>query len=82
MEKLADIVTRHNLFVLVDEAYFDIGYEAGKKAVMILKDGKKAGEIPSGFGKNLSLVINLKAAKAQGYDVPEKYLKMADQVFE
>ena len=27
MEKLADIVCRHNLFVLVDEAYFDIRYE-------------------------------------------------------
>jgi len=61
-------------------SYFDIGYEAGKKAVMILKGEKKAGEIPSGFGQNLSLVINLNAAKAQGYDVPEKYLKMAAQV--
>ena len=58
-------------------SYTDIGYAAGKKAVQILKEGKKPGDIPSGYGENLSLVINLKAAKVQGYDMPKKYIDMA-----
>ncbi len=39
-------------------SYYDIGHEAGEKAVEILKDGKKAGEIPVTPPQNLKLVIN------------------------
>jgi len=60
--------------------YFDVGYTAGLKAVQILKGEKKAGEIPSSLTKKLMLVLNLKAAKAQGVKIDEKYIKMAEKV--
>ena len=62
--------------------YFQVGYAAGKKAVMILKDGKKPGEIASGYAENLSLHISLPHAKAQGLTIGDKYIKMAEEVFE
>ncbi|MEJ2222229.1 MAG: aminotransferase class I/II-fold pyridoxal phosphate-dependent enzyme [Desulfobacterales bacterium] len=36
-EKLADIVNKHNLFVLCDEAYFDIRYEGRSKSFAFSK---------------------------------------------
>jgi putative ABC transport system substrate-binding protein len=60
--------------------YFQVGYTAGQKAVQILKDGKKPGDVPSSLTKQLRLVVNLKAAKAQGVDLDEKFVKMADEV--
>ena len=39
-------------------SYYDIGYEAGQKAIEILKDGKSAGEIPATFPANLKLTVN------------------------
>jgi putative ABC transport system substrate-binding protein len=62
--------------------YYQVGYSAGKKAALILSKQKKPGEIPSGLAENPSLHVNLKAAKAQGVDLPEKYIKMAEKVFE
>jgi len=60
--------------------YFQVGYSAGKKAVLVLK-GKDPGTVPSGLTENLSLWINLKAAKDQNVTVPEKFVQMAEKVF-
>jgi len=60
--------------------YFQVGYSAGKKAVLVLK-GQDPGTVPSGLTENLSLWINLKAAKDQGVTVPEKFINMAEKVF-
>ena len=60
--------------------YFQVGYSAGKKAVLVLK-GQDPGTVPSGLTENLSLWINLKAAQEQNVTVPEKFIKMAEKVF-
>jgi putative ABC transport system substrate-binding protein len=60
--------------------YFQVGYTAGQKAVQILKDGKNPGDVPSSLTKKLRLVVNLKAAEAQGVNLDEKYVKMAEEV--
>ncbi len=59
--------------------YFQIGYSAGKKAARILKR-EKPGDIPWEFGGKLVLLINEKAAKAQGAIVPPEILKKADKI--
>ena len=61
--------------------YFQVGYSAGKKAVQILKDGKKPGDIPSGYTEKLSLHISLINAKKQGFKIPQKYIDQAEKVF-
>jgi putative ABC transport system substrate-binding protein len=60
--------------------YFQVGYSAGKKAVLVLK-GQDPGTVPSGLTENLSLWVNLKAAKDQNVTVPEKFVEMAEKVF-
>lgn len=60
---------------------FQVGYSAGHKATMILKEGKKAGEIPSGGAEHLILYISLKNAKKQGLKIPEEFVNKADRVF-
>ncbi len=59
--------------------YFQIGHSAGRKAVRILK-GEKPGDIPWDSGEKLVLLINEKAARAQGAIVPPELLKKADRV--
>ena len=59
--------------------YFQIGYSGGRKAVRILK-GEKPGDIPWELGGKLILLINEKAAKAQGAIVPLELLKKADKI--
>ncbi len=59
--------------------YYLVGYSAGKKAALVLK-GAKPGDIPWGPVEKFSLVINEKAAKAQGVAVPPEFLKKADKV--
>ncbi len=61
--------------------FFQVGYSAGHKAVMILKEGKKPGEIPSGISEHLILYISLKNAKRLGVEIPEEFLKKADRIF-
>ena len=61
--------------------YFAVGHAAGKKAAQILKDGKKAGDIPSGLAEDLTLFVNVKAAAKQGVTIPQKYVDEADKVF-
>jgi len=59
--------------------YFLVGYSAGKKAALVLK-GVKPGDIPWGPVEKFSLVINEKAAKAQGVTITPAMLKKADKV--
>ena len=59
--------------------YFQIGYSAGRKAVRILK-GERPGDLPWELGEKLVLLINEKAAKAQGAIVPPELLKEADKI--
>jgi putative ABC transport system substrate-binding protein len=59
--------------------YFEVGYSAGKKAVRISK-GERPGEIPWGPVEKSSLVVNEKAAKAQGVVIPAEFLKKAEKV--
>lgn len=61
--------------------YFQIGHAAGKKAVRILK-GEKPGDIPWEPGEKLVLMINEKAARAQGAIIPPELLKKADRVIQ
>jgi putative ABC transport system substrate-binding protein len=61
--------------------YFQIGHSAGKKAVRILK-GEKPGNIPWDSGEKLVLLINEKAARAQGAIIPPELLKKADRVIQ
>jgi putative ABC transport system substrate-binding protein len=61
--------------------YFQIGHSAGKKAVRILK-GEKPGDIPWELGEKLVLMINEKAARAQGAIIPPELLKKADRVIQ
>jgi putative ABC transport system substrate-binding protein len=61
--------------------YFLVGYSAGKKAALVLK-GVKPGDIPWGPVEKFSLVINQKAARAQGVSIPAALLKKADKVIE
>ena len=61
--------------------YFQIGHSAGRKAVRILK-GEKPGDIPWDSGEKLVLLINEKAARAQGAIVPPELLKRADRVIQ
>lgn len=50
---------------------FENGYQAGQKAVEILK-GKNPGEIPVGFPEKTQLYINLKAASEAGIQVTDE----------
>jgi putative tryptophan/tyrosine transport system substrate-binding protein len=59
--------------------YFLVGYAAGKKAALILK-GVKPGDIPWGPMEKFSLVINTKAAQAQGVTLSADQLRRADKV--
>jgi putative ABC transport system substrate-binding protein len=59
--------------------YFFVGHSAGEKAVRILR-GEKAGDIPWETAEKFSLIINEKAAKAQGFFIPPELLKKADKV--
>lgn len=59
--------------------YYLVGYSAGKKAALVLK-GSKPGDIPWGPVEKFSLVINQKAAAAQGVTLTPEFLKKADKV--
>jgi len=61
--------------------YFLIGHSAGKKAVQILR-GEKPGDIPWELAEECLLVINEKAARAQGVIIPPDILKKADKIIE
>jgi putative ABC transport system substrate-binding protein len=58
--------------------YFDIGYQSGLMAADILTGKKKASEIPVELPKSLKLVINTKAAEAQGLKVSDDWKKLGE----
>jgi putative ABC transport system substrate-binding protein len=58
--------------------YFDLGYQTGKMAAEILKGNKKPSEIPVELPGSLKLVINKKAAEAQGLEVKEEWADFAE----
>lgn len=60
-------------------SYYDIGYEAGQKAVEILKDGKNL-RYPGSISTKLKLVINEKAAKDMGVEIKEEWKADAEFV--
>lgn len=87
LESVIDVANANKLPLMVGEMdsvargglgaygfeYYDIGYEAGEKAVQILKEGKSPGEIPATYPGNLKLVINKKAADNLGLEVKESW---------
>jgi putative ABC transport system substrate-binding protein len=60
--------------------YFEVGYSAGKKAAMVLKEGKAPGSIPSGLAENLVLHLSVKNAKKQGVKVKQSIIDRADKL--
>ncbi|WP_209326386.1 ABC transporter substrate-binding protein [Brevibacterium renqingii] len=62
--------------------YTKLGEQTGQMALKILQDGKKPAEMPVETSSNLELVVNPKAAKAQGVEIPKKLIDEADNVIE
>lgn len=59
-------------------SYHDLGYQTGKMAAEILKGNKKVSDIPVELPGNLKLVVNKKAAEAQGLKVKEEWADIAE----
>lgn len=62
--------------------YTKLGEQTGEMALKILQDGKKPAEMPVETSSNLELVVNPKAAKAQGVEIPKKIIDEADKVID
>ncbi|MEQ6389076.1 ABC transporter substrate-binding protein [Bacillaceae bacterium S4-13-58] len=58
--------------------YYDIGYEAGEKAVQILKGEKTTAELPVSYPQNLKLVINKTAAGNMGVELKDSWNDIAE----
>ncbi|HJV32084.1 MAG TPA: ABC transporter substrate-binding protein [Bacillales bacterium] len=58
--------------------YYDIGYQTGVMAAEILNGKKKPSDIPVELPKTLKLVINKKAAEAQGLEVNQDWEKLGE----
>ncbi len=61
--------------------YFLVGYSAGKKAALVLK-GISPGDVPWGPVERFNLVINRRAAKAQGVVLPPELVARADKLID
>ncbi|MEH7127592.1 ABC transporter substrate-binding protein [Neobacillus drentensis] len=59
-------------------SYFDLGYQSGVMAADILSGKKKASEIPVELPNSLKLVINKKAAEAQGLTVNDAWKSLGE----
>lgn len=59
-------------------SYFDLGYQSGIMAADILSGKKKASEIPVELPNSLKLVINKKAAEAQGLTVNDAWSSLGE----
>ncbi|QJC50864.1 ABC transporter substrate-binding protein [Paenibacillus albicereus] len=58
-------------FATVGFKYYDHGYQVGEMAAEVLKDGKNPGDMPVKMQEKLDLILNLKAAEAQGITVTD-----------
>jgi putative ABC transport system substrate-binding protein len=58
-------------FAAVGFKYYDHGYQVGQMAVDIMKNGKKPGDMKITVPDKLDLILNLKAAAAQGITVTD-----------
>ncbi|WP_229263758.1 ABC transporter substrate-binding protein [Cohnella cholangitidis] len=58
-------------FATVGFKYYDHGYQVGQMAVEILKNGKKPADLKVTVPDKLDLILNLKAAAAQGITVTD-----------
>jgi putative tryptophan/tyrosine transport system substrate-binding protein len=58
--------------------YFDLGYQSGEMAAEILSGNKKPSEIPVELPKSLTLIINKKAAEAQGLTVKDEWKDLGE----
>lgn len=61
--------------------YFLVGYSAGRKAALVLK-GISPGDVPWGPVEKFSLVINARAARAQGVTLAPELLAKADKIID
>ncbi|MFD2613928.1 ABC transporter substrate-binding protein [Paenibacillus gansuensis] len=59
-------------FATVGFKYYDHGYQVGQMAVDILKNGMKPGDMKVSVPDKLDLILNLKAAEAQGITVTDQ----------
>ncbi|PLR81537.1 ABC transporter substrate-binding protein [Bacillus sp. V33-4] len=58
--------------------YYDIGYQTGLMAALILKGDKKPSEIPVELPDSLKLVINKEVAEAQGLELKPEWEEIAE----
>ncbi|MBW4083994.1 ABC transporter substrate-binding protein [Paenibacillus sp. S150] len=58
-------------FATVGFKYYDHGYQVGQMAVEVLKNGTSPGEMKVTMQEKLDLILNLKAAAAQGIEVTD-----------
>lgn len=58
-------------FATVGFKYYDHGFQVGQMAAEVLKDGKNPGDMPVKMQEKLDLILNLKAADAQGITVTD-----------
>lgn len=61
--------------------YTELGLQTGRMVLRIL-NGEKPGDIKPERGEKLELIINLKAAQAQGFTMPQALIDRADKVIE
>ncbi len=67
-------------FATVGFKYYDHGYQVGQMAAEVLKDGKQVGDMKVSMQEKLDLILNLKAAEAQGIAVTDDMkAKVKDQ---
>jgi putative ABC transport system substrate-binding protein len=60
---------RNGAFAGFGADYEDLGYQTGLMAIKVLKGEAKAGDLPVGFPKDLTLGVNKEAAKNEGIDL-------------
>lgn len=58
-------------FATVGFKYYDHGYQVGQMAVEVLKNGANPGDMKVTMQEKLDLILNLKAAAAQGIEVTD-----------
>ncbi|MGO2036973.1 MAG: ABC transporter substrate-binding protein [Brevibacterium sp.] len=62
--------------------YTKLGEQTGQIALKILQDGQKPADLPVETSSDLELVVNPKAAEAQGVEIPQDIIDEADNVIE